>query len=178
MLLFFAASVGVKRTLMPNDMRLSNMHNFNHTVKLFFNTIKKITTLLAIVAFTLLALSSTGCNRASKQQLEHERENLIIQRENPAVFPPKTYTIFATAADDVDALNKATNIAVRFCDESKKYADTLSCKINHQGMNDGEKRITLRASEIFDQPKPVTTSARDYRVTLKFICIDPPKRSN
>lgn len=128
---------------------------------------------LGCVALGIALVLTAGCINV---QHDYKDYGTIDRSENPTVYPVHTYTVNATSAEDIDALNDAAGAAVNFCANSNLDAKILSRAITYQGMTDTEKDIANNASTLFNKFTAPTRTNRDYRLTVKFVCVKPVKK--
>lgn len=163
---------------MFNFVRDSNYQNICERVCIYKKLRawrKKIVVMSNALVGIGIFLVVTGCSLFSDTPDEEQKLNVFEHRENPLVYPSQTYTVSAASLNDIDALNDATDAAVKYCDRDQLDAKVLKHMTVYQGVTDAEKDIVIAANNLFDKSTP-TESARDHRVTIKFVCLERVKK--
>jgi hypothetical protein len=129
--------------------------------------------LLAAAAVTIASFTINGCT--ANPNTRSSSTQIYTTQENPTIYPIHTTTITAASMDDIDALNAATDGAMKFCTANYpgKSAEVLKRTTEYLGVTPAEKRIVTTADEVFGKNPSNIKTRRDYRVILKFRCIDP-----
>jgi hypothetical protein len=121
---------------------------------------KKIFTLFCIS----LTLTICGCcNTKSKgtQTQTYEEQQAASNH---------IYTVSATSAQGLTALNNAADLATDFCSVRNKQSKIIDYKAKYLGLTDSQKKLIGEANKKFGESNS-TTSDRDYKATIKFRCV-------